>query len=90
MVKGYNGVPLFASGYGSVRLICKLPDAKTEMIRHQEVVHIPGLVILISHSLIIDKDVKVEPGNHCGPNLYNRYGKLIATAPQVDGLFILV
>ena len=27
--------------------------------------------------------------NHYGLNLYNRYGKLIATAPQVDGLFVL-
>jgi hypothetical protein len=27
--------------------------------------------------------------NPYGLNLYNRYGKFIATAPQVDGLFIL-
>jgi hypothetical protein len=37
----------------------------------------------------MDKDVKVEPVNHYALNLYNRHGKLIATAPQVDGLFVL-
>jgi hypothetical protein len=37
----------------------------------------------------MDKNVKVEPVNHYGLNLYNRYGKLIATAPQVNGLFVL-
>jgi hypothetical protein len=37
----------------------------------------------------MEKDVKVEPVNHYGLNLYNRHGKLIATAPRVDGLFVL-
>jgi hypothetical protein len=88
-VKGYNGVTSFASGYGSVRLTCQLPDGKTETIILQEVVHLPGSFNLISQSQIMDKDVKVEPVNHYGLNLYYRHGKLIATAPQVDGLFIL-
>ena len=88
-VKGYNGVTLFASGYGSVRLICQLPDGKTETIILQEVVHLPVSFNLISQSQIIDKDVKVEPVNHYGLNLYNRHGKLLTTAPQVDGLFVL-
>jgi hypothetical protein len=38
----------------------------------------------------MDNDVKVKAVNHYGLNLYNRHGKLIATAPQVDGLFVLV
>jgi len=88
-VKGYNGVTSFASGYGSVRLTCQLPDGKTETIILQEVVHLPGSFNLISQSQIMDKEVNVEPVNHYGPNLYNRHGKLIATAPQVDGLFVL-
>jgi hypothetical protein len=88
-VKGYNGVTLFASGYGSVRLTCQLPDGKTEMIILQEVVYLLWSFNLISKSQIIDKDVKVEPVNHYGLNLYNHHGKFIATAPQVDGLFIL-
>jgi len=88
-VKGYNGVTSFASGYGSVRLICQLPDGKTETIILHEVVHLPGLFYLISQSQIMDKDVKVKPVNHYGLNLYKRHGKLIATAPQVDGLFFL-
>jgi hypothetical protein len=46
-VKGYNGVTSFASGYGSVRLICQLPDGKTETIILQEVVHLLGLFNLI-------------------------------------------
>jgi hypothetical protein len=37
----------------------------------------------------MDKDVKVEPVNNYGLNLYNLHGKLIATAPQVDWLFVL-
>jgi hypothetical protein len=37
----------------------------------------------------MDKDVKVEQVNHYGLNLYNRHGKLIATASQVDWLFVL-
>jgi hypothetical protein len=88
-VKGHDGVTLFASGCGSVRLICQLPDGKTETIILQEVVHLPGSLNLISQSQIMDKDVKVELVNHYGLNLYNRHGKLIATAPQVDGLFFL-
>jgi len=88
-VKGYNGVTSFASGYGSVRLICQLPVGKTESIILQEVVHLLGSFNLISQSQIMEKDVKVEPVNHYGLNLYNRHGKLIATAPQVNGLFVL-
>jgi len=88
-VKGYNGVTSFASGYGSVRLISQLPDGKTETIIVQELVHLPGSFNIISQSQIMDKDVKVEPVNHYGLNLYNCHGKLIATAPQVDGLFVL-
>ena len=87
-VKGYHGVTSFASRYGSVRLICQLPDVKTETIILQEVVHLPGWFNLISKFQIMDKDVKVEPVNHYGLNIYNHHGKLIATAPQVDGLFI--
>jgi len=88
-VKGYNVVTSFPSGYGSVRLMCQLPNAKTETIILQEVVHLPGLFNLISQSQIMDKDVKVEPVNHYCLNLYNRHRKLIATACQVDGLFVL-
>jgi hypothetical protein len=88
-VKGYNEVTSFASGYGSVRLTCQLPDGKTERIILQEVVHLPGSFNLISQYQIMDKDVKVEPVNHYGLNLYNRLGKLIATAPQVNGLCVL-
>ena len=80
-VKGFNGVTSFASGYGSVMLICQLPHGKTETIIVQEVVHLPGSFNLISQSQIIDKDVKVEPVNHYSLNLYNCHGKLIATAP---------
>jgi len=88
-VKGYIGVTSFASGYGSVRLICQLPDGKTETIILQEVVHLPGSFNLISQCQIMDKDIKVELVNHYGLNLYNRHGKLIATAPQVERLFVL-
>ena len=88
-VKGYNGVTLFASGYGSVRLICQQPDGKMEMIILQEVVYLPGLFNLISQSQNMDKDVKVKLVNHYGLNLHNRHGKLIFTAPQVDELFVL-
>jgi hypothetical protein len=37
----------------------------------------------------MDTDVEVEPVNHYGLNLNNRNCKLIATAPQIDGLFVL-
>ena len=60
-----------------------------ETIILQEVVHLPGSFNLISQSLIMDKDVKVEQVNHYGLNRYNCHGKLIATAAQVDGLFVL-
>ena len=86
---GYNGVTSFASGYGSVRLICQLPDGKTETIILQEVVHLPGSFNLISQSQIMDKEIKVKLVNHYGLNLNNCHGKLIPTAPQVDGFFFL-
>jgi hypothetical protein len=89
MVNGYNGVTSFASGYRSVWLAYQLPDGKTETIMLQEGVHLPGSFNLISESGIMEKDVKVEPVNYYSPNLFNRHGKLIATAPQVNGLFVL-
>jgi hypothetical protein len=61
----------------------------TELIILQEVVYMPESFNLISQSQITDKDVKVDPVNHYSLNLYNHHGKLTATAPQVDGLFIL-
>jgi hypothetical protein len=88
-VKGHNWVTSFASGYGSVRLICQLPDGKMETIIVQEVVHLPRSVNLILQSQIVDKDVKVELVNDYSLNLYNQHGKLIATAPQFDGLDVL-
>jgi hypothetical protein len=89
LVKGYNGVTLFASRYEGVRLIWQVPDENTETIRLQEVAYLPGSFNLILQSQIMGKDVKVEPVNHYGLNLYSRHGKLIATAPQVYGLFML-
>jgi hypothetical protein len=80
---------IVVSGYGSVRLICQLPDGMTELIILQEVVYMPESFNLISQSQITDKDVKVDPMNHYSLNLDNHHGKLTATAPQVDGLFIL-
>jgi hypothetical protein len=88
-VKGYNGVISFASRYGSVRLICQSPHGKSETIILQELVHLAGMFNLISQSQIMDKDVKVEPVNHSGLNLYNRHRKLIATAPQDNGILVL-
>jgi hypothetical protein len=68
-----------------------LPAArgKTETIILQEVVHLSGLFNLISQSQIMDKDTKFEPVNHYGLNIDNRHGKRIATAPRVDGLFVV-
>jgi hypothetical protein len=37
----------------------------------------------------MDRDVMVEVINHYGFTLLIPHGKLIATAPQVDGLFVL-
>jgi len=88
-MKGYNGVTSCASRYASVRLICHLPDGKTEIIILQEVVHLLGTFNLISQSQVMDKDVKVEPVNHYGLNLHNHHPKLIATAPQLNRVFIL-
>ena len=66
-----------------------LPDGQSEKIVLQHVLHQPGSFNLISQSTIMDKDVRVELVNHYGLNLYNQHGKLIATAPQVGGLFVL-
>jgi hypothetical protein len=43
----------------------------------------------MTQSQIMDKDVKVEPVNHYGLNLYNSNAKLIACAPQIEGLWVL-
>jgi hypothetical protein len=89
MVQGYNGVTTFASRYGNIRLICKLPDGQMEMIKLQEVVHLLGSFNHISQCQIMDNDDKVQPVNHYSLNLYNGHGKLISTAPQINVLFIL-
>ena len=88
-VMGYDGVTSFASSYAMVRTNRQLPDGTTETIILQEVVHLPGSFNLISWSQMMDKDDKVELVNHYGLNLHNLLGKLTATAPQVDGGFIL-
>jgi hypothetical protein len=88
-VKRYNGVTSSASGYGNVRLICQLPDGKMETIILQEVVHLPGSFNLIRQCRIIDKDIKGELVNYADLNLDNRHGKVITTAPQVDGQYVL-
>jgi len=88
IVNGYNGVTSFASWYGSAGLICQLPAGMTETIILQEVVHLLLSFNLMSQSQIINKDVKVEPVNHSGPNLYTRHDKLIATIPHIDGHFL--
>jgi hypothetical protein len=59
------------------------------MIILQEGMPLPGSFNLISQSYIMDKNVKVEPVNHYGLNLYHRHDKSIATGPQVDGRFVL-
>jgi hypothetical protein len=88
-VMEYNGVMLFVSRYRSVRLICQIPDGKKETIILQELVHLPGSNNLISQSQIMDTDIKVEPVDHYGLNLYNLHGKLITTASEVNRLFVL-
>jgi len=82
-------VTLFLSGTGSVWLTCQLPDGKTETIILHNVFHLLRSFNLILQCQIMHKDVKVEPVNHYGLNHYNCHGKLIAIAPQVDGLLIL-
>jgi hypothetical protein len=37
----------------------------------------------------MDANFTIEPVNHYGLNIYNPNGALIATAPQIDGLFCL-
>jgi hypothetical protein len=49
----------------------------------------PASLNPISQCQILDEDVKVEPVDHYHLNLYNPNGRLIASAPSVDGLFIL-
>jgi hypothetical protein len=88
-VKGYTAVTLIAARYGSGRLNYEQQHGKTEMIIMHEVFHLPGTFNLISQSLIREKDVQVEPVNQYGLNLDNPHAKLIATATQVDGLFVL-
>jgi hypothetical protein len=61
----------------------------TEMIRFREVVHLPMSFNLISLAPIIAKDVKVESVNRYSLILYKCHVKLIATAPWVNGLFVL-
>jgi hypothetical protein len=59
------------------------------MIILREVVHLQPVFNLISQSQIMNKDAEVEPVNHCCLNLYKFHCELIATAPQVNELFIL-
>jgi hypothetical protein len=89
MVKQYHAVTSFASGYGSDRLICQLPDGKTEMIVLQEVVHLLGSINVISQCQIRYKDIKVNLANHYGQDLHHCNSKLVATAAQVNRLYVL-
>jgi hypothetical protein len=84
-----NGVTLFASGYRCAGSISQLPDGKTETIAVQEVVHLLRSFNRIAQSQIMHNDVQLEVVNHYGLNLYNHHGKLIGTAPQGDGIFVL-
>ena len=72
-----------------MRLTARLPNGKMGNIVLQGVIHLPGTFNLISQSVLMDKDVRVESVNHYGLNLYGRDGKLVASAPQIGGLFVL-
>jgi len=76
-----NRVISFASGYGSVRLICQLPDGMMEITILHAVVLLFELFNRISQSQSTVKDINVEPVEHYTPTHYNRPSKLIATAP---------
>lgn len=84
----YNGVILFASGYGIVRFICQLPDGKTGTIMLQNVVHLPASHNHSSLSQVMDQDVKVDLVCQYSHNIDNCHRKLTATAGQVNGLFV--
>lgn len=88
-VKGFNNEETDIAGFGEVRLVSRLPDGRSEKIVLQNVLHQPGSFNLISQSTLMDKDVCIETINHYGLNIYNPHGKLIATAPQIGGLFVL-
>jgi hypothetical protein len=88
-MEGYKEVTSFASRSGCARSTCQLADEKMEMIILREVVHLQPVFNLISQSQIMNKDAEVEPVNHYCLNLYNFHCELIATAPQVNELFVL-
>lgn len=60
-----------------------------ETIIPEEVVHVLGSFNVISLTQILEKDVKVKLFGHYVLNYNKRHVTLIATAPQVDGLFCL-
>jgi hypothetical protein len=55
----------------------------------KKIVHLLGSFNPISQSQIMDKYVKVKLLNQYGLNLDNRHSLLIASAPQVNGLFVV-
>lgn len=68
---GIQPVIWFASRYGSLWLICQLPDRKLEMMILQEVVYLPEWFNHITKFQIMQEDVKVELLNHYSLNLHN-------------------
>ncbi|MBC7870646.1 MAG: DDE-type integrase/transposase/recombinase [Chitinophagaceae bacterium] len=88
-IKGFDGRITTTNGKGSVMLKCRLPDGRSESVRVTNVFYIPGAMNLVSQSKLMDADYIIENVNHYGQNVYTPSGELVATAPQIDGLFCI-
>jgi len=70
-------------------MIGQLLDKTMEMIILYELLYLVGSFNLISQSQVMVKDIKVKSVNYYCLDFYSHYGKLIATAPHINGLFFL-
>ena len=87
-----------AIGCGDVRLMLRLPGRMHEVIV-RNVLHVEGAHNTLSQSQLMDRGLRVVSVNGFGMKIYEkavgngyrggRYGKLIAVAPQIGGLFWL-
>lgn len=89
-----------AIGYGDVRLMLTLPGSRIHEVVVKNVLHIEGAHSTLSQSRLIDRGLLIGSVNGFGVNIYEkavgtegdragRYGKLVAVAPQIGGLFRL-
>jgi hypothetical protein len=80
-VRGFDGSRQSAKGIGTIRLpMCLGKGRPVVWARIPDVLYLPGSANLISQGTLMDRGIRIEWINGYGAKLYDKAGRMIATA----------